>query len=308
MLTTLKENISIGRVYRLEAGEGEVVDTYIHHQAGRGVNGVIIVVKGASEEVAHEIAVHAAFTKPLVLEPRRRARRARSTRSARPSRRSRATRASPRRRCPRSSRAGMNGWFKDRVLIEQSYVKDEKQTIAQFLGSAIDHGVRSSGHRGIGHHRAPRGPEAVGRGPRLGRERRDHRRVDRRLLGLARSPTRWSAATGTRRRRGRRQHLARRDGRHGRHEPGQLGPDGHARHGDQRAGPAGRHREPRSTDARALGDRHGPGRRALHPSTRRAPPRKGSRRHLRRRHGQSVLHDRHARPPSARPRSRPTSS
>jgi len=45
MLTTLKENISIGRVYRLEAGDGEVVDTYIHHQAGRGVNGVIIVVK-----------------------------------------------------------------------------------------------------------------------------------------------------------------------------------------------------------------------------------------------------------------------
>src|SRR6202453_566571 len=43
MLTTLKENISIGRVYRLEAGDDEVVDTYIHHQAGRGVNGVIIV-------------------------------------------------------------------------------------------------------------------------------------------------------------------------------------------------------------------------------------------------------------------------
>jgi len=64
LLTTLKENISIGRVYRLEAGDDEVVDTYIHQQAGRGVNGVLIVVKGASEEVAHEIAVHAAFTKP----------------------------------------------------------------------------------------------------------------------------------------------------------------------------------------------------------------------------------------------------
>jgi len=29
LLTTLKENISIGRVYRLEAGDDEVVDTYI---------------------------------------------------------------------------------------------------------------------------------------------------------------------------------------------------------------------------------------------------------------------------------------
>ena len=47
MLTTLKENISIGRVYRLEAGPGEVVDTYVHHQSGRGVNAVAVVLKGA---------------------------------------------------------------------------------------------------------------------------------------------------------------------------------------------------------------------------------------------------------------------
>jgi elongation factor Ts len=30
----------------------------------------------------------------------------------------------------------MNGWFKDRVLLDQSYVKDEKQTITGMLGSA----------------------------------------------------------------------------------------------------------------------------------------------------------------------------
>ena len=35
MLTTLKENISIGRVYRLEAGADEVVETYLHQQSGR---------------------------------------------------------------------------------------------------------------------------------------------------------------------------------------------------------------------------------------------------------------------------------
>ena len=73
MLTTLKENISIGRVYRLEAKEGEVVETYIHQQSGRGVNAVAVVVKGANEEVAHEIAVHIAFAKPLFLTQRRRA-------------------------------------------------------------------------------------------------------------------------------------------------------------------------------------------------------------------------------------------
>src|SRR5487761_2285690 len=36
LATTLKENISVGRIFRLEAGDGEVVDTYLHQQAGRG--------------------------------------------------------------------------------------------------------------------------------------------------------------------------------------------------------------------------------------------------------------------------------
>ena len=67
MLTTLKENISIGRVYRLEAGPDEVIDTYLHIQAGRGVNAVAVVLKGASEEVAHEILLHIAFAKPQYL-------------------------------------------------------------------------------------------------------------------------------------------------------------------------------------------------------------------------------------------------
>ena len=30
----------------------------------------------------------------------------------------------------------LNGWFKERVLLDQSYVKDEKQTITQLLGGA----------------------------------------------------------------------------------------------------------------------------------------------------------------------------
>jgi elongation factor Ts len=135
MLTTLKENISIGRVYRLEAGEDEVVDTYIHHQAGRGVNGVIIVVKGASEEVAHEIAVHAAFTKPQYLN------RADVPQSEIDKERATVEEISrnegkPEAALPKIIDGRMNGWFKDRVLTEQSYVKDEKQTIAQFLGNA----------------------------------------------------------------------------------------------------------------------------------------------------------------------------
>ncbi len=64
---TLGENVSVGRVARLQAGEGEVVDTYLHQQAGRGVNGVAVVLRGGTEQLAHDVAVHIAFARPLYL-------------------------------------------------------------------------------------------------------------------------------------------------------------------------------------------------------------------------------------------------
>lgn len=135
MLTTLKENISIGRVYRLEAGEGEVVDTYSHQQAGRGVNAVAVVVKGGTEELAHEIAVHIAFAKPLYLKredvPEEEVAAERKT-VEEISR----NEGKPEAAQPKIIEGRLNGWFKDRVLLEQSYVKDEKQSIEQFLNGA----------------------------------------------------------------------------------------------------------------------------------------------------------------------------
>ena len=135
MLTTLKENISIGRVYRLEAGADEVVDTYNHLQAGRGVNAVAVVVKGASKEVAHEIAVHIAFAKPLYLKredvPQSEVDKERATVEE-------ITRneGKPEAALAKIIEGRLNGWFKERVLLEQPYVKDEKETIQQFLKGA----------------------------------------------------------------------------------------------------------------------------------------------------------------------------
>jgi elongation factor Ts len=135
LLTTLKENISIGRVYRLEAGEGEVVDTYFHPQAGRGVNAVVVVVKGASNEVAHEIAVHIAFTKPQYLK-----REDVPTEDVEAERKTieeiSRNEGKPDAALPKIIEGRLNGWYKDRVLLEQPYVKDEKQTIEQFLNGA----------------------------------------------------------------------------------------------------------------------------------------------------------------------------
>jgi elongation factor Ts len=133
--TTLKENISVGRVRRLVAESGQVVDTYLHQQAGRGVNAVAVVIEGGSEELAHDIAVHIAFTKPTYL-----------SRDEVPPADIDAERATvleisrnegkPEAALDKIVEGRMNGWFKDRVLLDQAYVRDEKQTITSMLGSA----------------------------------------------------------------------------------------------------------------------------------------------------------------------------
>ena len=64
---TKKENIELGLVARVEAGEGESLDTYLHNQDGRGVNGVIVVGAGVADSTLHEVALHIAFAKPLGL-------------------------------------------------------------------------------------------------------------------------------------------------------------------------------------------------------------------------------------------------
>ena len=101
---TLKENIEVGQVVRFESDGDSVLDTYLHVQSGRGVNAVLVELEGGSRELAHDIAVHIAFGKPVPQSRRgpgrpcrRRARHARKPDSQ--------TKASPRRRWPRSSRA-----------------------------------------------------------------------------------------------------------------------------------------------------------------------------------------------------------
>ena len=125
--STLKENISVGRVRRLVAAAGQVVDTYLHQQAGRGVNAVGVVLEGGTEELAHDIAVHIAFAKPAYLS--------RDDVPADEVASERATletisrnEGKPEAALEKIVAGRMNGWFKERVLLDQSYVRDEKQT------------------------------------------------------------------------------------------------------------------------------------------------------------------------------------
>jgi elongation factor Ts len=94
-----------------------------------------VLLEGGSQELAHEIAVHIAFARPEYLR-----------REDVPSADVEAERATveqisrnegkPDAALPKIVEGRMNGWFKERVLLEQPYVRDEKQSITQLLGSA----------------------------------------------------------------------------------------------------------------------------------------------------------------------------
>jgi elongation factor Ts len=134
--STLKENISVGEVVRIEAEPDGAVDSYLHLQAGRGVNAVVVALRGGDQALAHDIAAHIAFTRPSYI-----------SRDEVPAAEVDAERATveeiarnegkPDAALPKIVEGRLNGWYKNRVLVDQAYIKDEKQTIAKLLGSAV---------------------------------------------------------------------------------------------------------------------------------------------------------------------------
>ena len=123
-----KENIELGQVVRFEAAEGNILDSYEHIQDGRGVNAVLV-------ELAHDIAVHVAFAKPPFL-----------TRDEVPTEAIDKERQAllditkaegkPEQAWSKIVEGRLNAWFKDQVLLEQGFVRDDKTPISQFLGDA----------------------------------------------------------------------------------------------------------------------------------------------------------------------------
>ncbi len=132
---TLKEKIEVGEIIRFEAASGNVLDFYNHIQGGRGVNGVIVEMSGATQEVAHDVAVHIAFARPRYLR--------REDVPADVVEKERATleivtrnEGKPEQAIAKVVEGRVNGFFKDICLLEQPYAKDDKLSIAQFIGSA----------------------------------------------------------------------------------------------------------------------------------------------------------------------------
>ncbi len=132
---TLKENIAVGRVHRFVAGEGSVLESYLHLQAERGKNAVLIEVSGGERELAHDVAVHIAFARPEYLsredvpsdlvESERKTIETLSRNEGKPEA-----------ALEKIIESRLGGWFKERCLLEQAYVRDDKKSIADLLGGA----------------------------------------------------------------------------------------------------------------------------------------------------------------------------
>ena len=131
----LKEKIDLGDVVRFEAASGNVLDLYSHIQGGRGVNGVIVEMAGASQELAHDIAVHIAFARPKYLKKddvpadviaAERATLETVTRNE----------GKPEAAIGKIVDGRVQGFFKDICLLDQPYAKDDKQSVAQVIGKS----------------------------------------------------------------------------------------------------------------------------------------------------------------------------
>jgi elongation factor Ts len=132
---TLKEKIELGEVVRIEAAPGNVLDSYLHIQGGRGVNGVLVEIAGGSRDLAHDIAVHIAFARPKYLNKddvpadevaAERATLENITRNE----------GKPEQAVAKIVDGRLQGFFKEVALMEQPYAKDDKQSVRQILGDA----------------------------------------------------------------------------------------------------------------------------------------------------------------------------
>lgn len=128
-----KENLALGTVVRIEAAPGNVLDTYLHAQDGRGINAVIVEGKDVDPETLHEIALHIAFAKPTAL-----------TRDEVPAEQAERERAAlleitkaegkPEAAWDKIVEGRLSAWYKERVLLEQG-VFGEKETVQQKIGN-----------------------------------------------------------------------------------------------------------------------------------------------------------------------------
>ena len=129
---TIKENISLGAVERIEAADGNLLDTYLHVQDGRGVNAVVVEGSGVSQDDLHQVALHIAFAKPSYLsadevpeeeDAKERASLLEITKAE----------GKPEQAWDKIVDGRMRGWLGERVLLEQG-LHGDKVAVKDSLG------------------------------------------------------------------------------------------------------------------------------------------------------------------------------
>jgi elongation factor Ts len=129
---TLKENIAVGRVIRFESPETSVLDTYVHRPSGWGVNAVMVELEGGDAALAREISLHIAFAKPTYLSrddvPAERVAEERQVLES-------ITRneGKPEAALAKIVEGRLTGFFKEHVLLDQDFVKDNKLSVGKLL-------------------------------------------------------------------------------------------------------------------------------------------------------------------------------
>ena len=131
---TIGEKIEVKRVARLE---GEHVVSYLHRTSKDlpPQIGVLVATTGGDESTAHDVAMHVAAFSPTVLsredvpaetlDNERRIAEATAREEGKPEA-----------ALPRIIEGRVNGFFKENVLLEQAYAKDQKKSVAQVLKEA----------------------------------------------------------------------------------------------------------------------------------------------------------------------------
>ena len=145
MKVKLKENISVGRVVRIEAPADGAVDSYLHLQAGRGVNAVAVAVAGGSKELAHDIAAHIAFARPLYIS-REDVPEAEVAAERETIEKIALNEGKPEASLPKVIEGRLNGWYKERVLrrpaLHQGREADDRQAARRCRGDGVRPGRR----------------------------------------------------------------------------------------------------------------------------------------------------------------------
>lgn len=128
------EKIEVRRVARVE---GERVVAYLH-RTNKDLPpqiGVLVATSGGDEVVAHDVAMHVAAFSPTVLSREEVAEDvvANERRIAEATAREE---GKPEAALPRIIEGRVNGFFKENVLLEQAFAKDQKKSVAQVLKEA----------------------------------------------------------------------------------------------------------------------------------------------------------------------------